>query len=317
MEDKSIEQLVLKADSHPDYKIIRRYKRPSFYHVDDLIPKKIGVFLDIEATGLSHIDDKLIELGMVKFEYTSDGKIYRILEEFNEYQDPKVKISEFITGLTGISDDMVSGKKIDSLKVANFLSEVDIIIAHNAKFDRAFFEMTFPDVPVKSWGCSMFDISWKSEGIESHKLEYIAYKHNFFYEGHRAIIDCLVGIHVLSNNLENSNQLALHQLLNNSMQPRYKLWAKQAPYDCKDQLRERGYRWGVHPEQNFKAWSIELTEGQVEEEICYLKDNIYHSKINIPIDILDAESRFSIKNSSASHHDKYQDKIRWLNILQQ
>lgn len=30
----------------------------------------------------------------------------------------------------------------------------------------------------------MFDINWSNEQIESHKFEYIAYKYNFFYEGH-------------------------------------------------------------------------------------------------------------------------------------
>ena len=36
---------------------------------------------------------------------------------------------------------------------------------------------------------SIYDIDWKIEGISSHKLEYIAYKYNFFYKGHCAVID--------------------------------------------------------------------------------------------------------------------------------
>ena len=181
-----------------DYRVITRYKKPEFYNLNADMPKKIGVFLDIEATGLSFADDKLIELGMVKFEYSDDGRIFRILDEFNEYQDPGLDISSFITELTGINDEMVSGNHIDESSVSEFLKDVDLIIAHNAKFDRAFFETTFPNIEPKAWGCSMFDISWNNENIESHKLEYIAYKYNFFYEGHRAITDCLVGLHILS-----------------------------------------------------------------------------------------------------------------------
>ena len=36
----------------------------------------LGAFLDIESTGLSHADYKIIELGIVKFEYTDDGQIF-------------------------------------------------------------------------------------------------------------------------------------------------------------------------------------------------------------------------------------------------
>jgi DNA polymerase III subunit epsilon len=167
----------------------------------------------------------------------------------------------------------------------------------------------------------MYDINWNSEKVESHKLEYIAYKYNFFYEGHRAVIDCLVGIHILAQTLANSNQLALTQLLENATQPRFKLWAKNAPYEHKDLLRMRKYRWDTHPIDDFKAWSIELPENKVAEEISYLKNNIYNGKINIPIEILDAYQRFSVHNKDTANYNsidqnKYIDKQNWLNSLQ-
>ena len=270
------------------YRVITKYNKPEFYNLGTDVPKKIGVFLDIESTGLSFTEDKLIELGMVKFEYSLDGRIFSILEEFNGYQDPGQNISAFITELTGINDEMVSGEKIDESAVADYLENVDLVIAHNAIFDRAFFEKTFPNIKPKAWACSMYDVNWNQEKVESHKLEYIAYKYNFFYEGHRAIIDCLVGIHILSQELYNSKQLVFKRLLDNAMQPRFKLWAQNAAYAHKDLLKNRKYRWDTHSDQGFKAWSIELAESQVAAEINYLKSEIYNSKINIPIEIVDA-----------------------------
>jgi DNA polymerase III subunit epsilon len=129
------------------YRVIRQYQKPEFYHANYNSSKSIGVFLDIEATGLSYTNDKLIEIGMVKFEYTQDGRIFRLLDEFNAYQDPGKPISAFITQLTGITDDMVKGKQIDHEAVNTYLNDVDIIIAHNARFDRSFFESTFPNRP--------------------------------------------------------------------------------------------------------------------------------------------------------------------------
>lgn len=298
------------------YRVITKYNKPEFYNLSTDVPQKIGVFLDIEATGLSFTEDKLIELGMVKFEYNLDGRIFRILEEFNGYQDPEKNISAFITELTGINDDMVKGQKIEESAVAEYLENVDLIIAHNAMFDRSFFEITFPNIQPKAWACSMYDVSWTQEKIESHKLEYIAYRYNFFYEGHRAIIDCLVGIHILNQELYNSKQLVFKQLLDNAMQPRFKLWAQNAAYAHKDLLKTRKYRWETHPVHGFKAWSIELLESQVEAEINYLKSEIYSSQINIPVDIFDAYSRFSIINQKQQNNSNYADKLDWINQLQ-
>jgi DNA polymerase III subunit epsilon len=302
-------------DNSNNYRVITRYEKPEFYNVNVDIPKNIGVFLDIEATGLSFIHDKFIELGMVKFEYSDDGRIFRIIDQFNEYQDPCIPISAFITELTGINNEMVSGKYINESSVCDFLKDVDLIVAHNAKFDRAFFETAFPNIEPKAWACSMFDINWNSEGVTSHKLEYIAYRYNFFYEGHRAITDCLAGLHVLSQTLHNSKQPVLKQLLNNSMNLTYKIWAKNAPYNYKDFLYSRKYRWSIHPEHGFKAWCIELPEHKVEDEISCLKSNIYNRKMNIPIDIFDAYSRFSVLNVNYRNGD-YSSQLHWVKQLQ-
>ena len=316
MSNQILEQIADQLRQSGEYRIIHKYQQPKGYNTADPADKKlIGVFLDIESTGLFYATDKLIELGMVKFEYTEDGRIFNLLEEFSSYQDPKIPIPEHITKLTGITDDMVKDSVIEHSKVAEYLQDVDIIIAHNAQFDRAFFETTFPNISAKTWGCSQNDITWKNEDISSFKLEYIAYRYNFFYEGHRAITDCLAGIHILAQNLINSKQLVLKHLLDNALQLRFKLWAKEAPYDCKDLLKARGYRWGTHSIHNFKAWYIETPESSIEEEVRYLRSEIYQKPINLPIEVLDAYSKYSINNQTSENNIKYQDKISWAKSL--
>jgi DNA polymerase III subunit epsilon len=196
------------------------------------------------------------------------------------------------------------------------LQDVDLIIAHNAQFDRAFFEMTFPSVPAKAWSCSMYDIDWRFEGISSHKLEYIAYKYGFFYEGHRAVIDCLAGIHILAQNLPNSQELVLKRLLYNALAIRFKIYATDSPYDSKDLLKAHGYRWSINQNDKYKAWSIELTEDKVAEEINYLRSNIYgRSLINPVVEIFDAYSRFSSNGKQLQDTLKYQEKFEWFQRL--
>lgn len=315
METTDLKKIVALLRQSEQYRVIEKYQKPEAYNEDNHLPKLIGVFLDIEATGLSFTEDKIIELGMVKFEYTEDGRIFRILDEFSGYQDPKVPLTEFITKLTGITNQMVAGQQINEDEVADYLKDVDLIIAHNAPFDRNFFEKTFKSIPPKAWACSMYNVHWNVEDISSQKLEYIAYKYGFFYKGHRAVIDCLAGIHVLAQELPISKQLVLKQLLNNSKQVTFKLWTTNAPYSAKDLLKERGYRWSTHQVNNYKAWTIELPEDKVAEEINFLRTEVYNgSVINIPIEVFDAYNRFSTSRALQSSV-KHQDKLDWVQLL--
>ena len=316
MLNKILEDIAEQLRQSGQYRIINKYYKPEGYNTDSSTDKKlIGVFLDTETTGLSCVTDRIIELGMIKFEYTEDGRIFRLLDEFNRYQDPGMPIPEAITKLTGITDDMVKGHQINVEEVDSYLKDVDIIIAHNAQFDRAFFEIIFLTITPKPWGCSMYDIDWKNEGISSHKLEYIAYKYNFFFEGHRAITDCLAGVHILSQESLISKQPVLKQLLESALAIRFRLWATNAPYESKDLLKMRGYRWSMNQNDKQRAWSIELKEDQIEEEINYLRSEIYGSSINIPIEVFDAYSRFSNHYGNLENGAKYQDKIEMVKML--
>ena len=315
METTDLKKLASILSQSNQYRVTEKYQKPEYYNIADASDKLIGVFLDVEATGLSYATDKMIELGMVKFEYNEDGRIFRLLDEFSGYQDPGLPIPEVITKLTCITDDMVKGHQINVNEIDSYLNNVDIIIAHNAQFDRTFFEMTFPAIPPKAWGCSMYDIDWKNEGISSHKLEYIAYKYNFFFEGHRAIIDCLAGIHILAQDLLISKELVLKQLLTNSGALRFKLWATNSPYDSKDLLKARGYRWSMNQNDKHRAWSIEVIEDKVAEEINYLRSEIYDGSINIPVEVFDAYSRFSTNSGQLQNATKYQDKLECAKML--
>ena len=62
------------------------------------------VALDIETTGLNPAEDKIIEIGMAKI---SDGEI---VDSYSTLVNPGIRISERITMITGITDDMVEGK---------------------------------------------------------------------------------------------------------------------------------------------------------------------------------------------------------------
>jgi len=72
----------------------------------------------------------------------------------------------------------------------------------------------------------------------------------------------------------------------------------------------------MNQNDKYRAWSIELIEDKVAEEINYLRSSIYStSSINIPVEIFDAYSRFSSTNNKSNNHVKYRDKLEWFQKL--
>jgi len=98
-------------------------------------------FVDTETTGIDRKNDHIIEIAVkvLCFE-TSSGKILSVEGSYESFNDPEEDISTEITLLTGIENKMVDGKFIDWNEVDALFQGVDIIIAHNASFDRAFID---------------------------------------------------------------------------------------------------------------------------------------------------------------------------------
>ena len=97
------------------------------------IPNKYIAF-DIETTGLDPMYDEIIEIGAIKIE---NGKE---IETFNTLIKPEYEIDEFITELTGITNEMLkNAPPIDEVlpKFMTFIKD-SIILGHNVNFDINF-----------------------------------------------------------------------------------------------------------------------------------------------------------------------------------
>ncbi|MEJ2452128.1 MAG: exonuclease domain-containing protein [Gammaproteobacteria bacterium] len=129
---------------------------------------------------------------------------------------------------------------------------------------------------------------------EGVKLEYLAYKFGFFYDGHRATVDCQAGIELLSRQLPGSGEFVLKRLLDTASINLVRLWAKGAPFDKKDSLKQRGYRWNTGDDGQPKAWYTDIPQATLDAEMAYLNEHIYPRAIWIlPTRVLDANIRYS------------------------
>lgn len=92
------------------------------------------VAFDLETTGLSSRDDRIIEIGAVVMKNGQE------LERFQTFVDPERSLERKTIDLTGITDDMLKdAPKIEEV-LPDFLKFVGnrVLVAHNADFDTGF-----------------------------------------------------------------------------------------------------------------------------------------------------------------------------------
>ncbi len=276
-----------------EYRVQRRLAERPIITDPDGTPTRTGLFLDVETTGLDPRKDEIIELAMIAFNYGVDGRIFEIGESFQCFQEPSAPIPQEITKLTGITDAMVAGQRIDAGQVAAFANGAALVVAHNAAFDRRFAERLSEVFVTKPWACSMTQVDWQAEGFEGTKLAYLAMGAGFFYDRHRAEHDCRAAIELLAKPLPSSGVPAMARLLDNARRPSWRIWAENSPYDLKDALKARGYRWNGDDNPNPRAWYIDVEDTQRDAEIEYLRKEIYLREVELLVHRMDAYNRFS------------------------
>ena len=230
-------------------------------------------FLDTETTGLDKQNDEIIELALkvVKFEERS-GKIVSIDHEYESFNEPGGHIDEGITLINGITDEMVKGKSIDWSTVDAIMQGVDIIVSHNASFDRAFMDRYSTISQNTVWACTIDDIDWLERGFTNTKQELLCHWHGFYFEAHRAMNDVNALIHLVTHQNYNDNRPVL-ELIGNASKPIYVIHATNFPYDevKKDTIKANGYQWnGVD-----KVWYKRVNFINLENEKEWLTSVIY------------------------------------------
>lgn len=285
---RQMKELLLKSG----YRVIRPLDIRMNYSNEQPPEKLITIaILDTETTGINHSQDKIIELGMVLVEVCPlTGKAYRVLTVFNELEDPGMPIPEESTRVHHITDEMVAGKRINDAEVESLLATVSLVIAHNAGFDRVFVENRFPFFATKAWACSFKQIPWSEECIGSGKLEFLAYNCGFHFTGHRASTDCHALLEVLQHPLPESGAMALKILLQNARLADIKLSALGSPFESKDVLKERSYRWNADK----RVWAKNIAQQALDEEVTWLGDAVYGGKgFRLEFEKMNAMNRYS------------------------
>lgn len=147
-------------------------------------------FLDLETTGFEPDKDSIIEISFVRFK---DGKK---IEEVDQVLIPdKSELTEFISNLTGITQEEINEKGKDFNEIKELVTEKigdSIIVGHNIDFDINF--LVKNDIPIQN-----------NPRIDTHELarillpqeksfalEVLSKKYGFIHDSaHRAMSDVL------------------------------------------------------------------------------------------------------------------------------
>ena len=197
-----------------------------------------------------------------------------------------------MTGLTGVT---VAGHRLDIDAIDAFVDCADIIIAHNAAFDRPFAERLSPVFASKAWGCTMCDVPWKDEGVEGRRLSDLLASFRYFFDAHRALDDCWAGIGLLTMTLPRSGVLVLNRLLETVRRPTWRIFAEGAPFEAKDALKGRGYKWNSNRVIGPRSWWKDIDAAVIEEERAYLCSKIYKRDVNLAMFEVTAFQRYSTR----------------------
>jgi DNA polymerase III subunit epsilon len=226
---------------------------------------KLGLIVDVETTGLEPGKDKIIEIGMVQFVYDDVNTEPHIVSMYGGVQDPHFSLSPEIVKLTGLTDQILCGQEIDWMHVALLWQRSSIVIAHNASFDRDFIKRV-PELAAspKHWACSVRHIDWEQKGFGSRKLNYLAADHGFVNVfAHRALFDCATTFRLIKPHLR--------ELIDQSFEAEILIKAFQSPFESKDVLKGRKYRWDGQE----RVWSKTVLKSKIMDERKFLESEIY------------------------------------------
>lgn len=293
MNSAQLEAMANTLEESGRYRVLRKLEFPAIAPSPPKTGDKIAAFVDVETTGLDATKDEIIELGIVKFSYSPEGEVTGFIDTFDQLRQPSFPIPEIVTSITGITNEMVAGHQIDEGAVKRLVDDADLVIAHNAAFDRRFLERLFPVFITKPWACSMSEVDWASYGYEGTKLAYLASEAGFFYERHRAENDCLAAIEILRHPLKGTGGTGLNEMLNKARQVSWRIWALGARFDTKDELKSRGYRWSNGDDGRPRSWYIEVADPQRASEVDWLASLLGKNETDLTVERVTAVDRFS------------------------
>jgi len=232
----------LKNKSERDNTFINKYS-----------PKNI-LILDTETTGLDNEIDDCIEVGSILFNVETRSVLAQQSFLLPVKKNNAEKINNIPAEITRLPQPIR-----EAIHYFESLVQVsDLIVAHNAEFDKKWFGINKLPQIEKQWICSMDDISWPTDRqLKSRpSVRDLALAYGVpVWNAHRALTDCIYLAEVFKRCSE------LEQLLIGALEPKV-LFRAEISYEDRHLAKNAGFMWN---DQVKGAWSKKLSRGDLEK----------------------------------------------------
>lgn len=173
------------------------------------------VVFDLETTGAKAPPCKITEIGA----YRVRGG--QVLEKFHTLVNPETPIPYFITGLTGIDDEMVADAPLFGDIIHDLLGFIgdSVLVAHNSGFDMRFLNheigMVFPEHRLVNPCLCTVQLSRRLlPDILNHKLSTVAKHYDIdLTNHHRAAADAFATAHIFVNLLTRARHEGVNDMV--------------------------------------------------------------------------------------------------------
>ena len=227
---------------------------PSFTSQASIPLPETLLILDTETSGLDPKQDHCLEVGAILF-HAPRGAVLAQHSFLLPVQDNAAEsINHIPADVTRLNQPWREGLEYFQA----LLDSAELLVAHNAAFDRQWFGKDHLPAVSKPWLCTMEDIAWPVDRqLRSRpSVRDLALAYGVpVWAAHRALTDCiyLAEVFCRCNDLET---LLLHGL-----EPR-RLMRAQVSYQQRHLAKQAGFRWN-DPVQG--AWTRRLSDRQAAE----------------------------------------------------